>query len=51
MWNNPSREWMYYRIDPFTNNISTDYLAGVEEFIQFASSHVQDKKGRFMVLV
>jgi len=38
---------MYNRIDLFTNNISTDYLAGVEDFIEFASSHVQDKKGRF----
>jgi len=47
IWNNSSRESMYNRIDLFTNNISTDYLAGVEDFIEFVSSHVQDKKCRF----
>ncbi|KAG7588661.1 hypothetical protein ISN44_As07g009810 [Arabidopsis suecica] len=47
MWNNPSREWMYNRIDPYTNHIAADYLAGVEAFISYAS-HVEDRKGRFL---
>ncbi|KAG7548108.1 Transposon En/Spm-like [Arabidopsis suecica] len=47
MWNNPSREWMYNRIDPYTSHVSGEYLAGVEQFIDFASSHVEDRKGRF----
>ncbi|KAG7556996.1 Transposon En/Spm-like [Arabidopsis suecica] len=47
MWNNLSREWMYNRIDPYTNHIATNYLAGVEAFISYAS-HVEDRKGRFL---
>ncbi|XP_010456912.1 PREDICTED: uncharacterized protein LOC104738435 [Camelina sativa] len=47
MWNNPSRAWMYNLIDPFTNHISSDYSAGVEEFIDFACSHAQNSRGRF----
>ncbi|CAL9237450.1 unnamed protein product [Arabidopsis halleri] len=47
MWNNPSREWMYNRIDPYTSYVSGEYLAGVEQFIDFTSSHVEVRKSRF----
>ncbi|KAG7572504.1 Transposon En/Spm-like [Arabidopsis suecica] len=44
MWNNPSREWMYNRIDPYTSHVSEENFAGVEHFIDFASSHVEGRK-------
>ncbi|KAL1193971.1 hypothetical protein V5N11_027828 [Cardamine amara subsp. amara] len=40
---------MYKRIDPETNNISRDFLVGVEQFMNFASSQAiaQSSGGRF----
>ncbi|XP_019094576.1 PREDICTED: uncharacterized protein LOC109129967 [Camelina sativa] len=48
MWNS-SREWMYNRIDGRTNNISKEFLAGVEQFMNFANSQpmAQNSGGRF----
>ncbi|XP_010480743.1 PREDICTED: uncharacterized protein LOC104759533 [Camelina sativa] len=47
MWNSRSREWMYNRIDPRINNISREYSAGVDEFIEFACSQLpMAKRGK-----
>lgn len=48
MWN-LSRGWMYDRIDPYTKNISDRFLAGVDEFMNFASkqSIAESSGGRF----
>lgn len=44
-----SREWMYKRIDERTNNISAEFSAGVEEFMNFANSQplAQSSGGKF----
>ena len=43
------REWMYKRFDEMTGNLTPEYIAGVEEFMNFANSQpiVQSNRGKF----
>jgi len=44
-----NREWMYKRFDEVTENLSAEYVVGVEEFLTFANSQpiVQSCRGKF----
>ena len=43
------REWMYKRFDKMTGNLTPEYIAGVEEFMNFANSQpiVQSNRDKF----
>ena len=43
------RDWMYKRFNEVTENLSAEYVAGVEQFMTFANSQpiVQSSRGKF----